>query len=428
MDISHSWLPKKGESELDLTMAKLKLTVSGKNLTEFVDEYGERCAHLAIPVYFLAEWIAENWWPLLWEPRKTEELPDDAAFLARHSILAAQHGFVLPRVIFVPTGRTIDISATGRTVPHAHVKFRTSAHASPLREAVEEKLRAFVDAVYRRLDPHLKHTGLQQAWQLVLDVDEEEVQFCEFSGALGLSPHEVNNQIADLLDKLLPKLGERLLMDLCLVSRPNNFETVAGTAGLAFDRLNRVEPAILDSLFSVSAPPDNFSTQAWQRGARGAKMLRKYFGIEDTNPSGATQIFERLKINTHIDGGFNPESSLTGVVTRHDVEARLVLLQPELPQRRFAAARALFAAWSSEQQESRFLTSAVTRDQQANRAFAAELTAPFALLRSRARRSKLSQNQVFDLAAELQIGSDVVEKQAVNNGLDVRPIYPKLPK
>ena len=71
--------------------------------------------HLAIPVYFLAEWIAENWWPLLWEPRKSEEVPDDAAFLARHSKLAAQHGFVLPRVIFVPTGRTIDISATGRT-------------------------------------------------------------------------------------------------------------------------------------------------------------------------------------------------------------------------------------------------------------------------------------------------------------------------
>src|SRR5262245_53839972 len=37
------------------------------------------------PVYFLAEWIAENWWPLLWEPRKSEEVPDDAAFLARHS-------------------------------------------------------------------------------------------------------------------------------------------------------------------------------------------------------------------------------------------------------------------------------------------------------------------------------------------------------
>jgi len=91
--------------------AKLKLTVSGKNLTAFVDEYGERCTHLAIPVYFLAEWIAENWWPLLWEPRKSEEVPDDAAFLARHSILAAQHGFVLPRVIFVPTGRTIDISS-----------------------------------------------------------------------------------------------------------------------------------------------------------------------------------------------------------------------------------------------------------------------------------------------------------------------------
>jgi hypothetical protein len=33
----------------------------------------------------------------------------------------------------------------------------------------------------------------------------------------------------------------------------------------------------------------------------------------------------------------------------------------------------------------------------------------------------LSQEQVFDLATELQIGTDVVSKQALNNGLQVRP-------
>jgi hypothetical protein len=54
----------------------------------------------------------------------------------------------------------------------------------------------------------------------------------------------------------------------------------------------------------------------------------------------------------------------------------------------------------------------VTRDQQANRAFAAELTAPVSFHRKHARRSKLTQDQVFDLAAELEIGADVVSKQA----------------
>jgi hypothetical protein len=68
------------------------------------------------------------------------------------------------------------------------------------------------------------------------------------------------------------------------------------------------------------------------------------------------------------------------------------------------------------------LTSAVTRDQQASRAFAAELTAPFAFLRAKAKHSKLKQDQVIDLSAELDIGSDVVSKQALNNGLQVVPM------
>jgi hypothetical protein len=422
-EISRTWLPKRGESELDVTMAQLRLIVGGKNVTEFVEPYGDRYDHLEIPAYFLAEWFAENWWPLLWEPRKNEEAPDDAEFLARHSILAAQHGFVLPKVIFVPTGRTISISANAREVSHADVKFRFSAHASPLREDVERELRTFVNAVCGRLDQsHVSDTGLQQAWQSVQEVTEDEVQFCRFAGALGLSPDDVSDHTATLLERLLPKLGARLLMDLCLVALPTCVDTIAGAAESAFDRLNRAEVATLDPLLAVPVPPDNLSTEpAWQRGVRAAKMVRKFFNIEDTDPSGATRIFERLKINTQSGDERGLESNLTGAVARHDTEARIVVLQPAQAQRRFAAARAIFAAWTADQQESRFLTSAVTRDQQANRAFAAELTAPYTLLRSRARGSKLTQDQVFDLAAELQIGNDVVSKQALNNGLQVRP-------
>jgi hypothetical protein len=80
--------------------------------------------------------------------------------------------------------------------------------------------------------------------------------------------------------------------------------------------------------------------------------------------------------------------------------------------RRFAAARGIFTAWASEQrQESRFLTPPVTRDQQANRAFAA--------IRSQARRGRISQDRIFELASDLNIGSDVVWKQAQNKGLQV---------
>jgi hypothetical protein len=110
---------------------------------------------------------------------------------------------------------------------------------------------------------------------------------------------------------------------------------------------------------------------------------------------------------------------LTGAVSRGGDEAHVALLQPAVTQRRFVAARAVYSIWTAEPQERRFLTSAVTRDQQANRAFAAELTAPYSMLRARSKHSKLSLDQVFDLATDLQIGTDVVSKQALNNGLQV---------
>ncbi len=134
-------------------------------------------------------------------------------------------------------------------------------------------------------------------------------------------------------------------------------------------------------------------------------------------------MFERLALDPmSASSAASNDPSLTGAIARQGNEARFAFLQAVPVHRRFAAARGIFAAWTAAPAESRFLTSAVTRDQQANRAFAAELTAPIAFLRKNARRSKLKQDQVFDLAAELNIGADVVSKQALNNGLQVVPL------
>jgi len=422
--ISKSWLPKKGASELDATMARLAIIVSDKNVTEFVESDGQRSDHLAIPAYFLAEWIAENWWPLLWEPRKNEDGSDDAEFVARHSLLAAQHGFALPRVTLIPTGRTIHIAANARDAALSDVRFCNSSQASPLRAEVERELSTFISAVCARLEQNsIRETTLHASWQMVQDVVPDERQFCEFAGALGLSPYEVTDHTAALLDRLFEKLGQRLLMDLCLVALPGSFDAIAGAAEAAFDCLSSVPAANLSPLLTVSMPADNYALPAWRRGVQAAKQLRKRLGISDTDPAGAARVFEQINLDTdRCSTQFANDASLTGVMLRSGEEAHVALPQLVATQRRFTAARGVFSAWTAEQHERRFLTSAVTRDQQANRAFAAELTAPFALLRARSKQSKLSQDQVFDLATELQIGADVVSKQALNNGLQVRAL------
>jgi hypothetical protein len=145
-----------------------------------------------------------------------------------------------------------------------------------------------------------------------------------------------------------------------------------------------------------------------------------------TRPPGscADILFEKLKFDVEQkivlpEQRDNSVSPISGLVSKDDMYARAALLQPVQQQRRFSAARAAYTAWASEPKTSRLITQAVTRDQQASRSFAAEITAPIAYLRSAAHGGRLSHEQVFELAANLKIGPDVVKKHAQNKGLQV---------
>src|SRR4051794_36352667 len=97
-DIKYKWLDNKDlappNEEAD-TLARLQILIGKKNITEHRPPAGADA--LQIPLFYFAEWVAENWWILLFEPRKHEEGErDDPEFIGRHSLIAAQHGFPLP--------------------------------------------------------------------------------------------------------------------------------------------------------------------------------------------------------------------------------------------------------------------------------------------------------------------------------------------
>lgn len=422
-----SWLPQRGESELDRTLGRIVMTIGDKIITKhrYYDE--TESDYLEIPAYFLAEWIAENWWPLLWEPRKSEDVGDDPDFLDRHCILAAQHGFALPRLLIVPFGRNIRVSATARDVQIADVRFLKGGEGILSRQEVESDLKKFVTKVVLRLrDKQATKTALQDLWELIEGTAPEEALFCQLMGALGMSPYVSNPAIEDVLESAHAKLGERLLMDLCLACTPEDFSTEAEKAKETVAAIESVSNSTLAPLSAIPLPADSISLPAWRRGVNAAKRVRQKLNISDTDAHGADRLFELLRLNTgKAFNGINAHREtpiIVGLMERNDQDARIALLQENEQQRRFAAARGVYAAWSSEQQrESRLLTPAVTRGQQANRAFAAELMAPYAYIRSQAKSSKISQDRIVDLASNLNIGADVVRKNAQNNGLLVVP-------
>lgn len=423
--IQCSLMAAKGGTELDVTMSRLTVLLSDRVVTEYEDDHEQRVKFLEIPAYYLAEWIAENWWPLLWEPRKSEDASDTKEFLARHSTLTAQHGFALPNLVIVPQGRGVDITARARNVSFADIRFVHSAKKRIARPTVEAELRAFVSHTVERLtETNIDNTDLQNDWALIVNTQEEETEFCTFMGALGLSPYISQRNIEDCLERLLPIVGEKIVLDLCLASSPENFKDASGITEHAFEAAAvSNQTACLEPLLAIQLPGENFSIPAWRRGVQAAKRARAGLKISDSDPRGAEKFFDLLKFEPAFRTSHeivDADAIIVGLVKREDVSAKVALLQKSESKRRFAGARAGFAAWASESPtESRLLTLAVTRDQQASRAFAAEMTAPFEFLRSRAKKSKLSYDQVFELSGELKIDPDVVRYQAENNGLIV---------
>jgi hypothetical protein len=110
-------------------------------------------------------------------------------------------------------------------------------------------------------------------------------------------------------------------------------------------------------------------------------------------------------------------SLISGAVEREDDNMRVALAGSNRAHRKFAAGRAAFLTWSQGENSSRLVTTARTRDQQASRAFAAELLAPAKFLKKRlGERSEVSPFTLDRISEEMGIASTVVHYQAKNHG------------
>lgn len=406
---------------LGATFGSLQIFVGDKNVTAFEHERRQE-ERLELPTYYLAEWIAENWWPLLWEPTKRDEHGADPDYLSRHSFLLAQNGFVLPNIVIAPGGNDVDVRARPRTSQVAQVRFPQGGDARLSRSEIEAKLRSFVQANFDRMDGAL-NTPLEQAWQLVLGTDEASAQFCRYIGALGLSPYDTHAAIEDMLDQASDRLPETMVMDLCATSTPANFVASARVATMAHDALRQSREVDLATLTGIPTPADIQSLPAYKTGYRAADTLRSNLKVSDQQIHGASTIYGRLGIDVGNVGSAElaqGDLPLFAAVERNDNVGRVALIPENSSTRRFAAARATYFLWTGGAHQARFVTDAGTREQQASRSFAAELLLPRAVVRTRFKGTRrVTRQQIYKLAEEAIVDVKVARHQAENAGFSI---------
>jgi len=423
MKFEVEWLsaPEVEPREHEVTWGRLNLPIQGDSPLRLVDFTSKTVREsLYLSVYPFAEWLACNWWVLLNEVyspvRSTEE---DYRF--RHCILDGTGGYVLPRLWIFPQGERVTIEWEPRMVDHASINFIGGERISLPRKAFVSELSAFINSVCTRLeDLGIDDSLLQTEWKGILELDEDERDFCGLAGRMGVDPFamedclesrllEVGSKLArETADELVSaagpdSLGEELRVIERFLARRETGPRISKVGGIAKE-------------FGQVAARDH---EPWRQGYEAANRMRELLGLNgdalrsDALLKAAMDAGDRSLYST-----FNPSfhSCLNGIASvSPDFHMRVQLSHPTAAGRRFTWCRTLFSVLTGQEEREVFLaTAAHTPEQQASRAFAAEFLAPRSSIGARIGKGGASEEDVESLAIEFGVSPQVIRHQIEN--------------
>ncbi len=196
------------------TWADIRIRVAGRAVTRVWDRrsLAERVS-IFVPAFTLARWIVQNWWALLYEPIRSERVPQHGAisapshlaWLRRHCLRAAKSGLVLPRASLYSDGRGVCVTWSAdepASYPHMPAEFIEGGAVQLEREEAADGLKAFVVEVLRRIngEDDARAVQLRANWEAITTDDSEEAQFCRAAGRLGLDPYQEDAHVSELVD------------------------------------------------------------------------------------------------------------------------------------------------------------------------------------------------------------------------------------
>lgn len=281
-------------------------------------------------------------------------------------------------------------------------------------------MREFVERVIARLNERGKPaTPLHEEWQAIRDTNSATEEYCELIGSLGLSPYEDHPKIDAVIDKLYDRLDRPLVKDLCNTANEATLPSLAElTIGIAETLDAAAQEAKLGDLLAVRLPPDQHPF-AWQWGREAAHQVRREFHISNADPQGGQNFLTALDLGSMKTIGPRRAEQISGGLRLYGDRLQLAMFDELPPQQRFTAVRAAFLGWVHSAPGAHLVTTAITRDQQASRAFAAEMLAPTGYIRTRAPNRVLSDHAIDEIAQALGAPAGAVRFQAGRAGINV---------
>lgn len=426
LSIHFDWIsPEAAQGpELRATWARLEMRAGGQAITQVEDQSARSIREsIYLPVYPLAEWIATNWWSLLYEVG-SEARVSVAGYLQRHEMTAASEGFALPRVCLLPEGGRVLVAWEQADLPQRRTRFLSRGRVYVQRDQLEHSLRRFVQAVVDRLsDRGVTDTLLQEEWRAISTMAAEEMRFARVAGRLGCDPYSLSDDEAETIiagtSGLTPLVADEFLTTVDLASLP----TRASALRAAMAQAGSVDTG-LAQMVELRRKGTRVSADQtpWEQGYASAKELRLRLGLNGDAVTSVTHLGEALGVDDGewqlAVGSASPELPVEAIVA---VTGRggpsFVLRQRPESARTFGLCRAVLEYLVSPGEPAAIVTATHSERQKRNRAFAAELLAPADLLRERIAAAVVTEDDIQGMADQLGVSSYVVRHQIENHSL-----------
>lgn len=368
----------RGAPEERATFCALGIQAGDVWLTEGRDQLANalrRAPYLS--AYFLAEWLAWNWWRLRWEPRDAER-PD---WRSSHNMASIGHGYLWPDLtIHSDDVRTVLAVRPTREHPSFPYRYLNDWTGIVPATGFEGEVDRFTASVLERLESEgVAETNLHAVWRDVQAerADPELSWRRKLEALMGKDADEGDEAALAQLAQDKDALGAAPVEELAAAARPSQsiptreeLHSIAESAG--------VEQKSSDVL-SV-APPERNAHPAWRIGRDLACAARRALNNVDA-PLGNEDLAGATGVAATVLTGPGQTAPFAFSLDEAPTVGRIVLGPRREDSRRFALARLLGDHLAYRGGGALHpATRARTYRQQLQRSFAAELLCPIEAL------------------------------------------------
>lgn len=417
--------PIQGE-ELVATWASFSILYGEEVISKLIDKKSDTIKDdINLPLYPLAEWIALNWWFLLYEPFTPNKF-DLKEYNSRHNFSFAREGYALPNFSIIPLGENALLEWKRAKLINHKVEFIESGQAKISIDNLKEDLYDFVDKIVNRL--HVKGisgTLLQEEWESIQNLDSDELEFCKVSASAGIDPFNITVKQSEIVTSIYSKLPKDIVNDFFTSCNPSNLENEAGQTITAIGEIESNELYIenLNILRDRIQLKSVSGGLPWTEGYESAKRLRNELKLnghifKDINEIGdvlkvshdelsSIIAYKDLPSSISIVSGLNRENSPYFVI------ANKVQANPR--KENFAYCRAIYDYLFLIDSRVSLITKTHVESQKINRAFAAEFLVPSEKLKKFISHEIVTEEQIEDLADIFFVDPLVIKHQIENH-------------